>query len=170
MSLQDQRSAGIARGPVSADHGACLGEIMLDRAEAAQRLQLLDIDMPVIDLIAALPQQIADHILARTFGAAGRGYRDEIPGGRDLRIEIGVDGIEDLLLDIAGIHFRHCSLGRSLRRAGEIAIKPHIIWIFWGFCALSESRRHQYTAEKSTVENHQCKPIATFCFSLSGLS
>ena len=54
--------------------------------------------MPVVDLVAALAQEIADHVLARPFGAAGRGNRDKIPGGRQLRVETGVDGIEDFLL------------------------------------------------------------------------
>ena len=96
---------------------------MLDRAEAAQILQVVDVDMPVVDLVAALAQQIADHVLARPLRAAGRGYRDEIPRGRQLRVEAGVDGVEDLLFDIAGIRL-HC---HSLdHRCGETApIKPY---------------------------------------------
>ena len=58
--------------------------------------KIVDIDMPVVDLVAALPQEIADHVLARPFRAAGRGNRDKIPCGRKLRVEIGVDGVEDL--------------------------------------------------------------------------
>jgi hypothetical protein len=73
---------------------------MLDRAKAAQILQILDVDMPVVDLIAALPQQVADHVLARPFGAAGRGDRNEIPRRRQLRIKAGVDGVKDFLLRI----------------------------------------------------------------------
>ncbi len=73
---------------------------MLDRAEATQVLQIVDVDMPVVDLIAALSQQIADHVLARPLGAAGRGNRDEISCGRKLGVEAGVDGIEDLPLRI----------------------------------------------------------------------
>ena len=103
MALQDQRSAGIGRRAVGADHGARLGEIMLDRAEAAQILQIADVDMPVVDLVAALAQEVADHVLARPFGAAGRGDRNEILCRRQLRIETGVDGIEDFLLRI-GVH------------------------------------------------------------------
>ena len=76
---------------------------MLDRAEAAQILQIVDVDMPVVDLIAALAQEIADHVLARPFGAAGRGDRDEIPRRRKLRVEAGIDGVEDFLLRI-GVH------------------------------------------------------------------
>ncbi len=82
---------------------------MLDRAEAAQILEVVDIDMPVVDLVAALAQEIADHVLARPFRAAGRGNRDKIPGGGKLRVETGVDGVEDLLSGIDGVHFRHCS-------------------------------------------------------------
>ena len=76
---------------------------MLDRAEAAQVLQIIDIDVPVVDLVAAPAQEIADHVLARTFGAAGRGNRDKIPGGGELRIETGIDGIEDFALIVVGI-------------------------------------------------------------------
>src|SRR4030088_3162293 len=78
---------------------------MLDRAEATQVFQLVDIDMPVVDLVAALPQEIADHVLARTFGAANRGNRDKIPRRRKLRSEIGVDGVQDLLSVFDGVHF-----------------------------------------------------------------
>src|SRR6266849_8850088 len=46
---------------------------MLDRAEAAQILEIVDVDMPVVDLVAALPQQIPDHVLARPLGAADGG-------------------------------------------------------------------------------------------------
>jgi hypothetical protein len=62
--------------------------------------------MPVVDLVAALPQQISDHVLARPFRAAGRGYGDKIPRGCKLGVEIGVDGVKDLLLGIDGVHFR----------------------------------------------------------------
>ena len=71
---------------------------MLDRTEAAQILEIVDVDMPVVDLVAALAQEIADHVLARPFGAAGRGDRDKIAGGRKLRIEAGIDGVQDFLL------------------------------------------------------------------------
>ncbi len=73
---------------------------MLDRTKTAQILQIVDVDMPVVDLIAALAQEIADHVLARPFGAAGRGDRNEIPCRRQLRIKAGVDGVEDFLLRI----------------------------------------------------------------------
>src|SRR4051794_12727743 len=71
---------------------------MRDRTKAAQVLQILDIDMPVVDLIAALAQEIADHVLARPLGAACRGDRDKIPGGRKLGIKAGIDGVEDFLM------------------------------------------------------------------------
>ena len=79
---------------------------MLDRAETAQIPEIVDIDMPVVNLVAALPQEIADHVLTRPFGTAGGGYRDKIPRGGKLGVEIGVDGVEDLLLGIDGVHFR----------------------------------------------------------------
>jgi hypothetical protein len=90
---------------------------MLDRAEAAQVFQIIDIDMPVIDLIAALAQEIADHVLARPFGAAGRGYRDKIPCGRELRVEAGIDGIEDSSAVIAGVHCVTVPLGAGIENA-----------------------------------------------------
>jgi hypothetical protein len=90
---------------------------MLDRAEAAQVFQIIDIDMPVIDLIAAPAQQIADHVLARPLGAAGRRYRDEIPRGGKLRVETGIDGIEDSLLGIAGVHCVFVPLGGGIEKA-----------------------------------------------------
>jgi hypothetical protein len=83
---------------------------MLDRAKAAQILELVEIDVPVVDLVAALAQEIADHVLAWSFGAAGRGNGDEIPCGRKLRLEAGIDGVENSFLDIAGHHFSDCFL------------------------------------------------------------
>src|SRR3977135_318654 len=77
---------------------------MLDRAEAAQITDIVAVDMPVVDVVAALPQEIADHVLARPRGAAGRGNRHKIPCGRKLRVETGIDGIEDFPLGIANIH------------------------------------------------------------------
>jgi hypothetical protein len=68
---------------------------VLDRAIAAQILEIIEIDMPVIDLIAALAQQVADHVLARPFGAAGRGDRDKRACGGKLGVESGIDGVED---------------------------------------------------------------------------
>jgi hypothetical protein len=57
--------------------------------------------MPVVDLVAALTQEIADHVLARTFGAAGRGYSDKILRGCELRVKTGIDGVEDFALRIS---------------------------------------------------------------------
>src|SRR5882757_6244650 len=91
---------------------------MLDRAEAAQVLEIIDIDMPVVDLVAAPAQQIADHDLARTFSAAGRGNRDKIPCGGELRVETGIDGIEDFALCIVGTH----------RVAAPIGARSNHIW------------------------------------------
>jgi len=70
---------------------------MLDRAEAAQVFQIVDLDVPVVDLIAALTQEIAHHVLARPFRTAGRRNRDKIPRRGQLRVEIGVHGIKDFL-------------------------------------------------------------------------
>jgi hypothetical protein len=86
--------------------------------------------MPVVDLVAPLAQEIADHVLAWPLRAAGRGYRDKIPCCGKLRLEIGVNGVENSLLGIDGVHFRHClplSLSESQARpytrivAGEIS-------------------------------------------------
>ena len=110
-------------GTVGSDHGARPGKIMLDRAEAAQILEVVDVDMPVVDLVAALAQEIADHVLARPFRAAGRGDRDEIACGGQLRVEAGIDGVEDFLLGIESVHFRHRSLWRRVCRRARI--KPY---------------------------------------------
>src|SRR4051794_22279018 len=80
---------------------------MLDRAKPAQVLEIVDFDMPVVDLVAALAQQIADHVLARSFRAAGRGNRHKIPCGSELGVETGVDGIEDFAFGIVGVHEPH---------------------------------------------------------------
>jgi hypothetical protein len=72
--------------------------------------------MPIVDLVAALPQEIADHVLARPFRAAGRRNRDKVSCGRKLRIEIGVDRIKDSLLGFDGVHFRHFSCCRFQNR------------------------------------------------------
>jgi hypothetical protein len=60
--------------------------------------------MPIVHLIAALAQEVADHVLARPLRAAGRGDGDEIARGRELCVEAGIDGIEDSLLGIAEVH------------------------------------------------------------------
>src|SRR3954453_16616996 len=117
---------------------------MLDRAEPPQIPELVDVDMPVIDLIAALPQQIAHHILTRAFGAPGGGDRDEITGDGKLGVETGIDRIEDFSLGIGGVHgvtgpivaFRIASVPIHSRKSRE----P------W---------------------SHGCLATAIFCFSLS---
>ena len=92
---------------------------MLDRTETAQILQILDVDMPIVDLIAALAQEIADHVLARPFGAAGRGNCNEFPCRRQLRVKAGVDGVEDFLLRIG----RHAAAPvESSKRSGACTL------------------------------------------------
>src|SRR5229473_2189900 len=77
---------------------------MLDRAEAAQFPEIVDVDVPIVDLIAALTQEIADHVLARPFGATDGWDRDKIFRCRKLRIESGIDRIQNSLTGIADIH------------------------------------------------------------------
>jgi hypothetical protein len=77
---------------------------MLDRTKTAQILQIVDVDMPVVDFVAALAQEIGHHVLARPLRATGGGYSDKIPCGGELGIEAGIDGIEDFFLGIDGIH------------------------------------------------------------------
>ena len=92
---------------------------MLDRAKTAQILQIPDIDMPVIDLIATLAQQVADHVLARSFGATGRRDRNKIHRRCQLRIKAGIDGVENFLFVSAscGGSTRELSGARSLARS-----------------------------------------------------
>jgi hypothetical protein len=117
---------------------------MLDRAEAAQIPDIVDVDMPVVDLIAALPQEIADHVLARPFGAAGGGYSHKIPCGRKLRIETGIHGIEDFPLGIANIHRVIVPILLHRKdRAGSI--KPYFTGNCRGLRSLSESSPRPYT-------------------------
>src|SRR4051794_33011919 len=91
---------------------------MLDRTEAAQVFQVIDIDVPVVDLVAAPAQEIADHVLARTLGPTGRGNRDKFPCGGELRVETGVDGVEDFAFDIVGVHRVAAPIG--------VRIKPYL--------------------------------------------
>src|SRR5262249_57752020 len=51
----------------------------------------------VIELIAALAQQVADHILAWPLSAPGRGDRNKVLRRCELRVKTGVDGVKDLL-------------------------------------------------------------------------
>jgi hypothetical protein len=88
---------------------------MLDRAEAAQVLEIIYIDVPVVNLIAALAQHIPHHVLARTFGATGGGNRDKIPCGGELRVEAGVDGVKDFAFDIVGTHCGAAPVGRRIK-------------------------------------------------------
>jgi hypothetical protein len=60
--------------------------------------------MPVIDLVAAPAQEVANHVLARPFGAARGGYRDEVLCRSELRVEARIDGIENSLFDVAFDH------------------------------------------------------------------
>ena len=80
--------------------GASLGEIVLDRAKAAQILEVLDIDVPIVDFVAAFAQEVGHHVLARAFRAARGRNRDKIAGRRQLRVKIGIDRILNLLCDI----------------------------------------------------------------------
>src|SRR4051812_31882668 len=86
---------------------------MLDRPKTAQILQLIDFDMPVVDLIAAPAQQIADHVLARTLGAARRRNGDELFCRRKLRVEAGVDRVENFAFGIVGVHVSPLLLARD---------------------------------------------------------
>src|SRR5438067_8213778 len=114
MALQDQRLSANRGRSVRADHGTRLGEVMLDRTEAAQIFQLVEVDMPIVDLVAALPQEIAHHVLAWAFRAASRRNRDKVPCGRKLRVEICVDSVDNSLMAIGRVHFR-CGSGAAFR-------------------------------------------------------
>src|ERR1035437_9437108 len=91
---------------------------MLDRTESAQIPEIVDIDMPVVDLVAALSQEVADHVLAWPFRAAGTGKRGKISCGSKLRAKIGVDGIEDFSLAVDGVH---CVTFPSVRDVAKAA-------------------------------------------------
>src|SRR5260370_33251016 len=95
---------------------------MLDRAEATQVFQIVEIDMPDGDLAAALPQEIADHVLARTFGTAGRGNCNKIPRDGELRGDTGVDGIEHPL---PGIDSVHCVIHTDVCRVDKARRTDH---------------------------------------------
>jgi hypothetical protein len=104
MALQDQGFAGVVRRPVGADHGARFRKIMLDRTEAAQIPEIVDVDVPIVDLVTALPQEIADHVLAWSFGAAGGRNRHKIPRSGKLRVETGINRVKNSLLGVCGVH------------------------------------------------------------------
>jgi hypothetical protein len=111
---------------------------MLDRAEAAQVSEIIDIDM-VIDLIAALAQQCRS-----CPGMALRRHGSRVsrrnPGGRELRVETGIDGIQDF----AWYHWRSlrdCSLWRR-REGRRISIKPYFAGRLQPLLVLSESQLH----------------------------
>ena len=105
---------------------------MLDRAEAAQILQVVDVDMPVVDLVAAPAQQIGHHVLARPLGAAGRRNRDKIARGGKLCVETGIDGIEDFFLVIVGIHRVTFPVVYRLAKSRAVPIKSYFVGIAQG--------------------------------------
>src|ERR1700744_2532341 len=87
---------------------------MLDRPIAAQILQIVEIDMPIVDLVAAFAQEIADHVLARALSTTRGGNCDKVARGLELGIEAGIDGIEDFLV-IDRVYVHHCSLAASIK-------------------------------------------------------
>src|SRR5260370_35389426 len=117
MALEDLRATGIGERPISADYRARLVKIMLDRPKTAQIFQVGDIDMPIVDLVAALPQEIADHVLARPFRAAGAAARDQIPRGRELRANTSVARTSAFLPGIDGVHLVRVAPCLSRNRA-----------------------------------------------------
>jgi hypothetical protein len=68
---------------------------MFDRPVARQILHVVNLNLPIVHLVAALVEQIGHHILARTLGAPGARNRDEILRGGDLLVEMRVHGITD---------------------------------------------------------------------------
>ena len=93
--------------------------------------------MPVIDLVAALAQEVANHILARPFGAARGRYRNEVPCRSELRVEAGIDGIENPLFDVAFDHRFDIPL-----RLFAAARSKHTLRALAETGSLSESRRY----------------------------
>ena len=106
MTLQNQRFPTLLPARMS-DHRARFRKIMFDRAEPAQILEIVDVDMPVVDLVAALPQKITDHVRHGPSAPAGGRNRDKIPCGSKLGIEIDVDCVNDLSPGVTDIHLRH---------------------------------------------------------------
>jgi hypothetical protein len=107
------------RWTVRTDYRPRLRKIVLDRPEAAQVLQIRKIDVPVVDFVVALAQQIADHVLTRPFRTPGGRDRDKIHCGGQLRVETGVDGVEDSLPDIDGVHWVAVPLCRLCKNARQ---------------------------------------------------
>ena len=77
---------------------------MLDRTVTAHVLERIELDVPIVDLVAAHAQEIAEHVLAGPFGAASGGNGDEIARGRELMVESVVDGVDDSLRDVGREH------------------------------------------------------------------
>src|SRR5262249_5658201 len=142
VALQDQRLSRVGRRPVSSDHAARPGKIVRDRAVAAQIPEVLEIEMPVVDLIAALAQEITDHVLARPFRTARRGDGDEVGGSRKLRVKAGIDGVEDPLLGI-GVHWLYFSSAAELSQDQSTSAP-----ILWRPPDLSESQTCPYNSSQ----------------------
>jgi hypothetical protein len=98
--------------------------------------------MPVIHFVTALAQEIADHVLARPLCTAGRGNRDKIPCRRQLRIETGIDRIEDFLLRIGSIHrLVPCQRIAKIAQRGS----NHTLHGFTGLLDSFENRKRAHT-------------------------
>ena len=114
MALEDERSPGLLCGPIGPDDGAGAREISLDRTVAGQVLEVVLIDDPVVDLVAALAQQPRHHVLARRFLAARARNRREGDRRRYLRLEGGFDRGFDALAGAGGkgddVALRHGSV------------------------------------------------------------
>ena len=59
--------------------------------------------MPIVDLVAALAQEVAYHVLTRPLRPAGRRDRDEVAGGCKLSFKAAIDGVKNPLLRF-GVH------------------------------------------------------------------
>src|SRR5690348_18453763 len=123
---------------------------MLDRTEAAQILEIIDIDVPVVDLVAALPQQVADHVLTRTFRTARARDRDEIACRGELRVKSCVDGIHDTALIVTAAHATSCS-------AGSWVGFPSINHTFALDAACFENRTSASTVRRTPPQESPCR-------------
>ena len=74
-----------------ADHGAGAGEVALDRSIPSQRLEIGQVDLPVVDRVAAFPQSGGHEVLGRAFLETQGGDSNEIGQKRGLRREIRVN-------------------------------------------------------------------------------